>query len=273
MSVPESNTEAVPSTDAAAPPITPATPVASAAPAEAPAAPDATVGKGNNLILPRDAFNARLKAATEKGKRAQAAEMAEKLKAAGFSSFDDMLAAVAAAKAATTAKPAALESQSTKGSPDKRLAKEIERERLAREQERKARVKAERSHKELEAEFHALQAEKAIREVAIMAGVKDVDYAVALLQRSIQGKTAEELKSFDEGKFFEELREKQPYLFGETVRPATTGTGGKEPPAPRPGTVHQSSAANGQADVKKMDRQQFEAHLQKLGLRPPSHIV
>ena len=101
---------------------------------------------------------------------------------------------------------------------------------------------------------------------------RSIDEWIAFVKKS-GPKTEAELKAFDENKFFDELREKQPYLFGETVRPVTTGTGGKEPPAPTPGTVHKSSATNGQVDVKKMNRQEFDAHLQKMGLRPTSHIV
>ena len=148
----------------------------------------------------------------------------------------------------------------------KRWEAQLDRERKARETERRARLHEERRRKDAEHAREALEAESAIREQAIMAGVKDVDYAVTLLRRNIDGKSADELKGFDELKFFDDLRERQPYLFGERSVSVTTGTGVKEPGAPKPGQIAQGTAANGQIDATKMNNKEFAEHLRKRGL-------
>jgi len=259
--------------NAPVPPIVVAAPSAPAPETATP--PEATTANGKNLILPREAFNARLRAASAKGKREALEDLETRVKASGFSSFEDMLSSIARNKE----KPVEVAPEvPTPGADraDRKNAKEIERERHARVQERKGRLRAERDRTSLERERESLQAEMVVREAAIMAGIRDkrsVNYAMTLLRDELENKTVEELKDFDESKFFENLREQQPYLFNETVRPATTGTGGQEPSSPRPGTVNKATAANGQTDVKKMNRQEFDTHLQKMGLRPPSHIV
>ena len=190
--------------------------------------PEATTANGKNLILPREAFNARLRAASAKGKREALEDLETKAKSHGFSSFEDMLTVIAKAKD----KPAETKQEVAPPSADKlerKNVKEIERERHARVQERKGRLRAERDRTSLERERESLQAEMVVREAAIMAGIRDkraVNYSMTLLREELENKTVEELKDFDEAKFFESLREQQPYLFSETVRPATTGTGG-----------------------------------------------
>lgn len=247
-----------------------------------------TVGGGKNVVLPREAFNARLNAATDRGKRAAISEMESQAQASGFSSMQDMFATIAALKAGNKANSSAARQMPKDDSQDApesrtnsstrtaqptpsnkeqaRWAREAERARKSAETERRGRISAERGRKAAEQSRQAIQAEMAIREAAILAGAKDVDYAVTLLRRNIEDKTEEELSSFDEAKFFEEMREKQPYLFGEVVRPVTTGTGGKEPPAPRPGVVNQATAQSGQIDAAKMNDKDFREHLRKRGL-------
>jgi hypothetical protein len=254
-------------------------------------APDqhATVGGGKNIVLPHAAFNSRLQAATERGERAALAKMDEQAKVSGFTSMQDMFATVAALKAGNghghgqprgNGKPKSdptvsaqvhptTEDHSSPNRPHKheaRWARELEKEKRQREAERRQRLQEERKRKEVERKLEAAEAEQALREQAIFAGVKDVNYAVHLLRRSIEGKTADELKGFDEGKFFDGLREEQPYLFGEVVRPVTTGTGSKAPQAPSPGKVTQGTAAGEQVDAKKMNDAEFKAHMVKRGL-------
>jgi hypothetical protein len=246
-----------------------------------------TVGGGKNVVLPRDAFNARLNAATDRGKRAAISEMESQAQANGFSSMQDMFATIAALKSGNKANSSAQRNspkETDQDAPESRTnsstraaapastkeqarwAREAERARKEAETERRGRISAERGRKAAEQSRQAIQAEMAIREAAILAGAKDVDYAVTLLRRSIEDKTEAELASFDEAKFFDEMREKQPYLFGEVVRPVTTGTGGKEPPAPRPGVVNQATAQSGQIDAAKMNDKDFREHLRKRGL-------
>jgi hypothetical protein len=240
-----------------------------------------TIGGGKNVVMPQAALTSRLRAAADKGKRAAMDEVESQAKASGFTSLQDMFSTVAALKQGGAAKNAPSRTVEPEadvtnagtakdGKPSfkeqRRYEAAIERERKGHEAERKLRLGEERKRKEAERQREAIEAEMSIREVAIMAGVKDVDYSVALLRRSIQGKSPEELKSFDEHAFFENLREKQPYLFGEVVHHVTTGTGKSAPPAPAPGTAVTGAAQNGQIDAKKMSAEQFREHLRKRGL-------
>lgn len=242
-----------------------------------------TVGGGKSVVLPREAFNSRLQAAIERGKRAALSEMEEQAKAQGFTSLQDMFATIAALKKGRAGadgrgeegsregdqpatREAEREQQRARPRSEARALRELERERNARESERRQRLSEERRRKDLERRLEAEQGERALREQAIMAGVKDIDYAVTLLRRSIDGKTEEELKGFDEGKFFSDLREKHPYLFGEVVRPATTGTGSRAPSAPAPGQVTRGAAESGQVDARKMNDAEFRAHMARRGL-------
>lgn len=104
--------------------------------------------------------------------------------------------------------------------------------------EKTGRLELTHKAKRLQAELDALQARSALEKTAIRGGVKDVDYALVLLQRHLEGArlTDDQLEEFDYTAFFEGLRKSHPYVFGEQVRPANSGTGGNnEPPPPPPG--------------------------------------
>lgn len=117
-------------------------------------------------------------------------------------------------------------------------------------------------------ERDAIEAEMYVRQAAAQSGIKDIDYALRLLTQDLDGKSEEDLEKFNELKFFEGLREKHPYLFGEPpTKPATTGTGaGSAPPTPTPGAAQQGAAQGDQVDAKGMDPKQFREHLAKRGL-------
>ncbi len=116
-------------------------------------------------------------------------------------------------------------------------------------------------------ERDALEAEMIVREAAARTGVRDTDYAMRLLTRHLQGKTVDELKDFDETKYFDTLRGDHPYLFGTVSQPATTGNGaGTAPGAPQPGAVGNGTAQGSQVDAKKMSTEEYRDHLAKRGL-------
>ncbi len=125
------------------------------------------------------------------------------------------------------------------------------------------------ARKKLRRERDALEAEMIVREVAARIGIQDVDYAMRLLTRELQGKSMEDLEGFDENKFFDGLREKHSYLFGERSQPATTGNsaGDSQGGAPNPGAAANGAAQGGQVDVRKMDEKQYREHLAKRGLQ------
>jgi hypothetical protein len=119
-------------------------------------------------------------------------------------------------------------------------------------------------------ELEDRETEMHLRDQATQAGVRNVDYAVHLLRQHVGNKSEEELKGFDEGKFFDGLRGQHPYLFGETVRHPTTGTSGNgaAPPSPKPGDASAAAAKNGQVDAKKLSRAEYTELLRRRGLNP-----
>jgi hypothetical protein len=125
------------------------------------------------------------------------------------------------------------------------------------------------SRSQLQEALDAKEAEAALRETAVGLGVKDVDYALRLLTRELENKDESELAQFDERAFFDGLRKAKPYLFGELVQPANTGTGaGAAPSAPKPGAVTTQAARDGQTDARKMNSQEFQELLRKRGINP-----
>jgi hypothetical protein len=170
------------------------------------------------------------------------------------------------AKPEETAKPR----QRTK--PDARDRKIAKLEAEKARDTRKWRTERDR-RKSLESQLQAKDAEIALREIAVRKGVKDVDYALRLLVRENKGKSEEECAQFNEGEFFDGLRDKSPYLFGEIEVPATTGTAGAEnPDAPTPPTADQVStqvAAGDQFDARTATREEVERRLQDMGATPP----
>lgn len=231
------------------------------------------------VSIPQSAFAKLKEEQRRRGQREAREELEAKFRAHGFASLEDALAAVAAqrqqpAKAAPQQQqrqqqPATDQYQqqaSRDGAIDPRQLKKIqqERERLAKEF---AREQAQR--RKLQRQLEAKEAEMSLREAAVSHGVRDVDYALRLLQRELDGKSEADLQSFNEADFFgKKLRTSHPYLFGETVVPATTGTGASTPPAPRAGDVQQATGAAGQFDARKATAADFQAELRRRGLAP-----
>lgn len=154
---------------------------------------------------------------------------------------------------------------------DRRGAERWEKERatvLKENEDLKRRLRAsEEGRKEALKLADSRDAEMELRTAALMAGIKDPEFAIRLLTRELQGKTEEDLAKFDEGKFFEGLRSTRPYLFGEVVKPATTGNGaGGAPPTPKPGDATQGNVQANQVDARKMSKEEFMKHLQARGL-------
>ena len=261
-------------------------------------APAATVGGGKNVVLPSHAVGKLKSEARERGRREAMSELESQAKAAGFESLQAMFSTTAALlkgnqqqKPQQQAKPSQQPTRKPEmqrearedrnrnhqpqggrsGKDQQRYERQLERERKAREEERRIRLAEEKRRKNLERSKEALEAEMHLREQAIMSGCKDVDYAVTLLKRSIEGKSEAELQGFNEVEFFDSLREKSPYLFGEVVRPVTTGTGAasREPMAPKAGQVTKTTATGAQTDTRKMNDSEFREHLRKRGLDMP----
>lgn len=227
-----------------------------------------------------------------KGRREAIDELDAKARAAGFESHDDALKALAALKKPAAPQPPAVVQKPAQGAPtmsNRNAPKNDDADRLraaemkAREEsaaERKRWRQENRQRRELEAQLQAKDAEIALREECYRAGVKDVDYVIRLLTRELQGKTQEEIAAFDRAKFYGDTRKEKPYLFGETVVAATTGTGGEaakgdqaagaagSPAAPGPGANAVDAADKQQFDARTSKPEAVAARLRQLGLNP-----
>lgn len=272
-------------------------------PADQPSPPGAPAPSAEKMVTIPTSSMSKIKSKAEaKGRKAAQLEIDARLlevaKSHGYRSWEEMEAAkvkankpkpkkhngqARPARGRTEAQPAAKppqEKQPVINSdddkvPGPRILKRMqaENQRLLEATRRANRAKAHESRKvkEMQKQLDAKEAENALRIAASRAGCQDVDYALHLLRKDMQGKTAEELATFDESKYFSEtLRQKVPYIFQTEVTPAETSpdasnaapapAGGK-PPAPSPDT---------DTDAKKMSQQDYQALLRKRGLIDPS---
>lgn len=232
-----------------------------------------TSGGGRNLTIPQHAMKRIKEEERKRGAREAQEALAKEL---GFSSIEEMK--TYRREHAQQSQRAQEQPQRTQGQQPQRDTRserreqnrwERDRQRLDREREALARKLAHEAQQRraLQQALDAKDAEMSLREVAVAKGIRDIDYAVRLLTRHLEGKEEAELQAFDEGKFFDDLRSTHPYLFGEVTKPATTGTGtGNAPPPPKPGTAAQTQAQSGQVDARKMTREEYNEHLRKKGL-------
>lgn len=142
------------------------------------------------------------------------------------------------------------------------------RERLKEEADRRRAAERERDEQ---------AAEQALHRSAYQHGASDVDVTVELFKKHVRSLSERELNAFDEDKWWGDLREKRPYLFGERVTPATTGTGaGVQVQPPKPGQVAKTIAANGKKDFSAKDAsgkftstaREYQEELRRMGLSP-----
>lgn len=222
-----------------------------------------------------------------KGRREAIDELDAKARAVGFESHDDALKALAALKkpappvVTTPIQGAHMPPKTSKNDPaaDKARADAI-RAQEDRVAERKKWRQENRKNRELEAALQAKDAEMALREECYRAGVKDVDYMIRLLTRELQDKSQEEIAAYDRTKFYEAQKKERPYLFGEVVVAATTGTGGETKQGDQvqtgqgaPATPAPGAAAVGESEKKKFDAktakpEEVQQRLRELGLNP-----
>lgn len=257
-------------------------------PAAAEGASPGTRPEQKNLIIPTSSMK---KIRDEEFSRGRSAAFEELAKSAGFESPTDLASALAKLKnppvaAASTAAPtpAAVPAGGEAEDPEQDLAraKDAKREagryqrqleKLVGERDKYAYQVAEwqKRAKAAQDETDGVRAEMHLRTLAAGVGVQEIDYALQLFSREVERLTPEQAQTFDERAFFEGLRKSKPYLFGETVQPATTGTGvGGAPTPPRPNQVAAANGANGRVDVRKMNPQQLAVELAKRGINPLS---
>lgn len=226
--------------------------------------------------------------AKAQGERAALESLTKRAKDAGFDSLDDVFAKLKSlntleekaeeepeeeeeeTEMATTPK----KKQPTRKKPVKhrqpdnvdprqrRMKQDLEKERSKREKATRKWRQEERRRRELQKKLDAKDAEMELREAAHLSGVKDVDYALRLLYRELNGKSEDELEGFDEKEFFNNLRNDRPYLFGESVTPATTGNADEDAP-PAPDNVEPEANNFNARDASKKD---LDKRLNDLGI-------
>lgn len=204
-----------------------------------------------------------------KGKKLAQSEFAITAKKLGFASVEEMTEAAKRGKKAT---PAA---QPAKPKPTQA---KVEREKQEWEEERKRLLRrsaiSEKARRQAQRERDQAVVDSELRVAAIRAGVQDTDYALHLLRRDMKGKTAKDLESFDEEKFFVGLKKSHPSLFAVETRPATTGNGSNpettsKPPPTAKETTKQTTS-NEIVDARKLPRDEYEKRLQSLGVQNPA---
>jgi len=240
-----------------------------------------TAGDGKTMVIPHSAMTRIKNEERERGRKSALEELA---KAEGFESVDKMLENVRLAKAGPEKKNGHSNGNgkpqpNTNGNGSKMKVSngkgDDRAERLRKQYEAKMQEalrekrKATSENRKLKSELDAKDAEMALRELAVREGVRDVDYAQRLLMRELNGKSEEELAKFDEAKWYANLRTEKPYLFGEVVKPATTGTGSSGTPSPRPGEVQAATAQVNQVDARKLSREDYHKRLAAMGLTAP----
>lgn len=250
----------------------------------------ASSSKGSKVItLPSSAMAQIKREEREKGRKAVVDEMTARAKRAGFASIEEMEKFVVAAKRQNKSQPAAqptkgsaaptAPTQAASGQTDDRSLRRLQKqhERVLEETRRinRARALEEKKRKAAERRASALEAEMELRTAAIRAGVRDVDYALEMLRRETAGKSAEDLKTFDEGEYFQKkLRQSHPYLYGIDEQPAHTSSAqsGAVRPAPNApvGVPTSMPASNGAMDARKLTPDQWNETLRKLGIRHPA---
>lgn len=245
-------------------------------------------GREAKVVSVPTAAMARIKAEErQKGKREAMADLEGKFKAAGFSSIDEALSKLAQVSKGGSGNGGNGGQQRNGGARQQGANGQAQqpngaggngqrndrRDRKSQEQlerERRQRIKAERSAKASQARLDAEQGRMSLERVATKNGIVDPDYAITLLTRHLEGKSEEELRTFDEAAYFNGLRKTHSYLFGETTVPASTGIGGNgSPHAPKPHEVTQQNGQNGALDARTMTQEQYEKHLRSKGLTPP----
>lgn len=257
-----------------------------AAPVEPAVSEPANEDKGSTVELRTSEFKRVKTKAAERGRRSERLLLNERAKELGYDSVDDLFKAMDAQQSEpepTEEPEESVEEEimaTPKKKPVKRQSTEESRYKRKFEASEKARKDAvrkwragEKRRRGTQRQLAAKEAEMELREVAIQAGIKDVDYSIRLLTRHLSGKTEDDLAAFDEQSFFTGLREDRPYLFGESVMPANTGStpadSGTEPAAPGPDQTQQVEAESSQFDARKATPEELSARYKELGMNRP----
>lgn len=260
------------------PPSPPGPPPAAPAQAAPPAAPEPPPqDTGEKIVhLPSSALGRIRKEERQRGHDEALAAREEEAKLLGFKSHEEMREAAEAKRKLDLNPPPPPDASKGASEADRQTIKEL-RELVQASQERVTSqtgrvVQLEGRVRELEGELSQVEATNKLRTQAVMAGVQDVDYAMTLLNRKLQGLGEQEREAFDVAAFFGgTLKQAAPYLFAAQSVPATTGPGGPEPAQAGPAQVTSASVSEAAKDARTLPRQEYEALLKKHGLVTPGN--
>lgn len=234
--------------------------------------------------LPQSAFKTLKAEQRERGKRAAMSAIEQEARALGFASYQamkDAAAGLTTRQQQSQTGQAQVQSQVPQQQGQASTAQEqpqadARQSRRDREKERLTRVAAfeRRQRIAMSQLLREKDAETELRILAMQCGVKDVDYAITLLRRHINGYSKAQLAAFDERKFLSEtLRQSHAYLYEVSEVPVTTsvsetgGAGGAAaggPPAAKPGN------GGTKFDARTATGDEYAAQLAKRGLTHPS---
>lgn len=263
--------------------VTSQTPPTTSAPAQAAPAAEPQGDNGRNVILPSRAFKARLEQARKSGQAEATASLDKIAQAKGFASHAAMMAhldTILAAPRTPAPKPqAAAAGPTTPAKPTPpanrndsramaRYQQELDRWKRDNEKLSKQLADEQKRRRNAERKADAQEAKANLERIANRQGIQDTEYAIHLFNQHHAGMSVEDLEKVDELQFFQGLRAKHGYLFGERVVPATTGTAGGVPGANAmsPGQVSTTAASTGKVDVRKMTKQQYTEYMRARGL-------
>lgn len=218
---------------------------------------------GKVQVLSQSAYKRLKDEAREQGRK-------NLLKEFGFKNMDEAKAAFQRGQTpqqAPVSQPQAAPQQpATQTAPQAQSSDETKRLSEELDSLRRQVTRESSKSKQLQEAIDQKEAEMVLREAAINTGIQDVDYALRLLTRELEGKDEEYIGKFNENTFFAGLRESKPYLFKETIRPATTGVGAGAPPSPRPGEAARNDAQTNSMDALKLTKEQYTELLRQRGL-------
>ena len=182
----------------------------------------------------------------------------------GFDSVVDMRSKVPAMRTAAPAKPPEAEpAADTKASRQDKW--QAERDEMG-----KRLAAGDRRARDAQALAEEREADMALTDMLVAAGVRKVKVGIHMLHDRINGLSEEQIESLSTPAIIEEWRNSEPWLFGETAAPAPTrpevvvaartGPAGGSPPPPsgKPAAVR--------VDCSKMSREEYQSYLAQKGI-------
>ena len=214
-------------------------------------------GGGKTLTIPHSA----MKAVKEKERVKALESLAKEM---GYASVDEMRSRGKASARVTEPEPepeVEQDPEAERPDPNATQLQQLQAERDALTKKLGAESRAARRAQE---KLDAMQVEMEWREQLGGAGVqggRKMKLAMHLMQDHLDTLDDAGLAAFKESEFIAGLKKSDPYLFNETVTPATTGPGNGAPPPPAPGAAAAANAAGDKIDCSKMSREEFQRYL------------